>query len=247
MKRNIIILLLILITFPVFCTEISTGLTYDSHQAEFPIGADFSLEETFENNSSLFVGLAYKNEGTYTASIMYKKMLSLFMISGGLNYDISKTGIYPGIAAEAGIVLKKFSFTAAGGANLNYADLLKPESYNCSADIIFDTSESIIDLKFLVNSFNSAVGKTTKIGGGLLFTAYQQGAPATIDFIANAQYVTDTVSGVNGVAANAGMGINVTLPFMSIHLKTLVDVMQPGSKLLLNPPFSIGLSAGFVL
>lgn len=236
-----------MIISPVSATEFTTGLIYDSHQEAFPVGADFTLEETFENGSSLSVGLAYKNAGAYTASIMYNNFFDVFLLSGGLSYDISKTGIYPGISAGTGIVLKRFSFIAAGGANLNYADVLRPDSYNCSADIIFDTTESIIDLKFLFNSLNSTAGKTTKIGGGLVFTAYEQGTPATIDLIANAQYVTDTATEINGVEANAGFGINVTLPFMSIHLKTLVDVMKPGSKLLMNPPFSIGLSTGFTL
>lgn len=248
MKKTIIIITLsFLIVSHVFCTEVTAGLTYDSHDEEYPVGAVFSLEETFENESSLSVGLNYKSEGAYAASILYNKFLNIFVLSGGLNYDLRSAGIMPGINAGTGIVLKDFSFIVAGGANLNPQDIFRPNAFNCTADVIFDTDESIIDLSFLFSSQETAAGKTTRLGGGLIFTAYQPTSPATIDLITNVYKVTDTAGSQNGISANAGMNLNISLSFMSIHLKTLVDVKKPGVSFGGKLPFSITLSTGFKL
>lgn len=248
MKRlTIFTTIVILFLSNAFSTEITTGLTYDSHNAAFPVGADFSLTETFEDGSDLSAGLTYKNAGAYTASLLYNKIINVFMLSGGLNYDLSKDCILPGVHAGAGLVFNRFSFIAAGGANLNPENIFFPNAYNCTADVIFDTTESIIDLSFLFSSQETTSGKNTKLGGGIKFTAYQDGAPATIDILVNAAKVVDPVSDINGVTADAGMGINVMLPFMSIHLKTLMDVVIPGVKFGTKLPFSVSLSTGFKL
>lgn len=239
------LLLLFAAAFPAFSTELRTGLTYDSHQAEFPIGADFSLEETFENESSLSVGLAYKNAGAYTASILYNKYFDYFLLSGGLNYDISTTGIAPGIAAGAGFVVKDFSLTAGFTSDINAENIFKPQFWACTADMIMDTKESIIDLSFQYSKKQSLQGVRSKIGGGFKFTAYQDGAPADIDIIVNVLYLD--APGVFGISADAGMGINVYLPFMDISLKVVADVMTPELPTGSKTPFCITLSTGFKL
>lgn len=248
MKKRIVLTSLLLLTLTtVFCTEVTTGLTYDSHQESFPVGADFGIKETFEDQSSLSVSLAYKNAGAYTASIMYNKYISMFLLSGGLNYDISVAGITPGIAFGAGFVYKSFALTGAFTSNINPENIFKPYYYTTSADVIFDTPESIIDLSFLYTSKKTDAGKAEKIGGGLVFTARQEGAPATIDVITDVLYVTDAVNDITGIIADTGLGVNVILPFMTIKLKTLIDVMNPELPKGANKPFSIGLSTGFVL
>lgn len=232
---------------PAFSTELTTGLTYDSHQETFPVGADFSLTETFEDESELSVSLDYKNAGAYTASIMYDRYFTNFLLSGGLSYDISTEGISPTIAAGTGLVLNKFSFLAGGNANLNADNIFLPTFYSCYADMIFDTPEAIIDLSFLYSSLSSSIHMTRKIGGGIVFTAYEEGVPASIDIIGEVLYVTDTKCDIKGIAATTGMCFNINLPVLTLHLKTLVDVKNPELPAGSGIPFSIGISAGFTL
>ncbi|MBQ0165725.1 MAG: hypothetical protein KBT02_01285 [Treponema sp.] len=249
MKKTIITacILVFLAATSAFATEVSAGLTYDSQGDSFLIGTEFSLEETFENNSNLSAELSYENNGVYSASLLYNKYLSIFVLSGGINNNINKTGIVPFITGGAGIILNDFSLLASGGLNLSHDNVFKPDTYFCSADIIFDTGESIIDLSFLYKLNNSSAGSNSKIGGGLVFTAYKEDTPAEIKILTDVLYVNNTVTNISGVAVDAGLGIHVYLPFMSIKLKTMVDAWNPERQLNSPIPFSIGLSTGFVL
>lgn len=236
--------MLITASFPLFSTELTTGLTYDSHEDSFPIGTDFAIEEVFSDGSSLKTGLAYQNAGAYTASFTYCKFLNEFMLSGGINYDIKTTGISQNIAFGTGLIFKEFSLLASGSLRINPDNIFIPDAYSCTADLIFDTSEQIVDLSFLYVSQTSGTATSSRIGGGFVFTAYQEGAPADIDMITSVYYVDNSISNVRGLAVSAGMGINVYLPSMSIKLKGVADILDPeytGSAL----PYSISIGTGF--
>lgn len=246
MKRILFIFFIFLILFslPAFSTELTTGLTYDSHPGTFPVGTDFSLKEEFEDNSSLTAGLAYKNAGAYTASFSYTKVLSLFLLSGGLNYDIKTSGISQNLSCGAGIVFTDFSVIASGSLRINPENIFSPDSYSCSADLILDTKESIIDLKCQYSSQARGNGKTEKIGGGFVFTAYEEGAPADIDIITNVCYLKNPVDNLYGLITSAGMGINVYLPFMTLRVKGVADITDPeytGHDI----PYTLSLSTSF--
>ncbi len=247
-KLLIIILAITFITvIPAFSTEVTTGLTYDSSNVSFPFGTEFSIKETFEDDSYLSAGLVYKNAGAYTASFSYSKFLSVALLSGGFNYDIRTTGISQNIAVGTGVVLKKFSLLASGALRLNPADIFNPDMYSCSADVIFDTNNRIVGLSFLYSSQKKSSGTENKIGGGFVFTAYEQGAPADINVSADVYYVDNTSASGPGFAADAGMGMNVYLPFMVIHVKGAADILKPGTPFGQNVPYTIGLSTSFSL
>lgn len=247
-RQFFILSLIILIpAIPAFTTEVTTGLTYDSANVSFPFGTEFAITETFEDNSQLSAGLVYKNSGTYRASFTYSKFLSAAVLSGGFNYDIRTSGISQSIALGTGVVLNHFSAIVSGALRLNPADIFSPDMYNCSGDIIFDTKNRIIGLSFLYSVQKKGAVKENKLGGGVSFTAYEQGAPADIGVNADVYYVDDKAAGKTGFAADAGMKINVYLPFMTIHAKGTADILNPDIASGKNIPFTIGLSTEFKL
>lgn len=249
MKKTQVIIstFLLFITTFTFCTEITAGLTYDTHLDSFMVGTELSLEESFKDNSSLSAKLIHLNSGPYAASLIYSKLQDLFIFSGGLNYTITPTAIIPFITSGAGIILRDFSLLASSGVNLNPENIFDPDQYTCSADVLLDSGESIIDLSFLYNLKKAAEGIKSSIGGGLLFTAYQNGAPAEICIMTDVQYIKDEIDGHSGLAVNAGAGINVYLSFMSIKLKAIADAINPARPSGTAMPYFISLSTGWKL
>lgn len=77
--RIICCILFFTIPFAAFSLELTTGLTYDTHEGSLPVGTDFSLKETFSDSSNLTAGLRYNNAGAYTATFTYCRFLNIYL------------------------------------------------------------------------------------------------------------------------------------------------------------------------
>lgn len=246
-KIDFLLLIFLFFSFcaPAFSTEFSAGMTFDRHDTVLETGTSFSVTESFADNSSLSAGIAYKESDTYTANILVTEYLGVFVLSGGLNHTLKPAGITQDVSLGTGLVFKKVSILASGSVNINPDSLFKPEAYSYTGDFIFDTSEAIVDLKFQYAEYMQDSEPTTSVGGGFIFTAYKAGAPADIDIILNTDYTSNNDNSQSAFSVSAGIGVNIYLPFMNLHVKTMADVMSTHSIENLNIPFKLSVGTSF--
>jgi len=218
MKKRLVFIILLIFLCPLLFCEASffLGGVYDSFQGK-NWGLEGSIDADFMRNASLSAKIDYRYNNNYSMNFTAAYTPSIFLLGGGLDFKINKSGVFPGIKADVGFRIgTMLLFTIYGTLGINASNVKAPTMFELGTDIRFVSKYLALQLNGFYTQESGSSFLSRDLFAQTSMTIYKEGFLYSLKVGAIGEYTQDTrlptnqknlsFKGVVGVGKNKESG-----------------------------------------
>ncbi|MBO4508266.1 MAG: hypothetical protein J5747_06465 [Spirochaetaceae bacterium] len=217
MKKLFVTVFMLILLCPLFGeTSIFLGGIYDSFHGN-DWGFEGSIDADFMTEASLSAAIDYRYGSNYSMSFTADYKPLFFIVGGGLDFKISKNGVYPGLKADIGFYAgDSFLMLAYGTMGINASNVSAPTMFEAGLKSKYIVPYAAVQLNGFFSQENDPEYTKRKIFADAALSFYSPGflyslkAGVQADFEQDSRWESNpkhlSIYGTVGVGKNKDSG-----------------------------------------
>ena len=217
MKKLFVTVFMLILLCPLFSeTSIFLGGIYDSFHGN-DWGFEGSIDADFMTEASLSAAIDYRYGSNYSMSFTADYKPLFFIVGGGLDFKISKNGVYPGLKADIGFYAgDSFLMLAYGTMGINASNVSAPTMFEAGLKSKYIVPYAAVQLNGFFSQENDPEYTKRKIFADAALSFYSPGflyslkAGVQADFEQDSRWESNpkhlSIYGTVGVGKNKDSG-----------------------------------------